>query len=251
LSGAAVADHGSRVPPVAHALLLRPQLHRGSTQRKTATVHARRAATFTLENTMSARKQWGGGLALLPCFVLVSTIAALPGCGSKGGCSSNPTGPGCQTSPTPPPPPVQPPPVVVVQGSGSLGKRLLALIPFSTSTVGKIDVTVDWTFATDDVDVYLARGACSFDQFIASQCNVMSFSESTTAKPEKLSVPGAAAGSYVLLIGNLGPADESVAYQVVLSPSAGAGSASTRGLSLGARPAHSGDYDGYTIIREQ
>jgi hypothetical protein len=201
---------------------------------------------------MSARKQWGGGLALLPCLVLVLTIASLPGCSSSStSCSSNPAGPGCTPSPSPSPVIVQAPPVVVAQGSGSLGKRLLALIPFSTTVAGKIDVTVDWTFATDDVDVYLVRGACSFDQFVAGQCTMVSFSESTTAKPEKLSVPGAAAGSYVLLIGNLGPADESAAYQVVLTPSAGAGSASASGLSLGARPARSGGYDGYTIIREQ
>jgi len=37
---------------------------------------------------------------------------------------------------------------------------------------------------------------------------------------DHVSAPGLAAGAYTLLIGNAGPGDESVAYQVVLSPSA-------------------------------
>lgn len=101
-------------------------------------------------------------------------------------------------------------------------------------------MTVDWTFATNDVHVYLVRGACTFDQFVTNQCNLVTFSESTVAKPERLTAPGAAAGSYILLIGNVGPADESVAFQVVLTTGGGASAAST---GPRAQPARGTDYE--------
>lgn len=131
------------------------------------------------------------------------------------------------TSPTPasvavaPPAPVQ---SVVAQGSiGGLDAGFLTVLPsFSTSSAGTLDVTVDWTFASNDVDIYLARGACSFEQFVTDRCNIASFSESVTAKPEKLNVANAPAGSYTLLIGNHGPTVESLSFQVMLTAVPGA-----------------------------
>lgn len=137
----------------------------------------------------------------------------------------SPTSPSIQPTPTPPPRPVT---SVVAQGAvGGLKPFFLFVVPpFTTTSSGTIDVTVDWTFSTDDVDIYLARGACSFDDFIGRRCSMVAFSESFTAKPEKLSVSGAAAGTYTLLIGNLGPNEESLSYQVTHTSVPGASSAS-------------------------
>jgi hypothetical protein len=140
--------------------------------------------------------------------------------------------------------------VVVSQGSGSLPVRTLAIIPLITTLPGTLDVTVDWTFASNNVDVYLARGSCSFEQFVATQCQVLSTSESATAKPEKLRVPGTTAGTYTLLVGNRGPADESVAYQVVLTPSAAsAGSVAAR--TRMAEPVRIRAYERSTALGQQ
>jgi hypothetical protein len=70
------------------------------------------------------------------------------------------------------------------------------------------------------VDVALVRGDCSSEQFVAQQCPILAFSVSTTAKPEIIRTDGAAAGTYTLFVENTGPTDESVSYQVVLTPSA-------------------------------
>jgi hypothetical protein len=132
------------------------------------------------------------------------------------------------TPPPPPtPPPTPPPPIVVSDGSGPLNVLTAVVRPFTTTQAGRLDVTVEWTYAANDVDVYLFRGGCTFEQFIAMQCQVVTFSESSTAKPERLTTSGAAAGSYVLVIANYGPGDESVAYQVVLTPGASAAAADT------------------------
>jgi hypothetical protein len=98
--------------------------------------------------------------------------------------------------------------------------------PFTTQRVGRVDVEVDWTYATNDVDVILTRGVCTFAQFEAMQCEVLSVAASTSVKPERLSIAGAAAGSYTLFIVNLGPEDDSVAWQVVQSASAASASTS-------------------------
>jgi hypothetical protein len=111
--------------------------------------------------------------------------------------------------------------VVATQGNGfPLEAGFVGRVPFTTTRAGALDATVDWTFATNDLDVALTRGDCSFEQFEAQQCTIAAFSISATAKPEKIRVDGAAAGAYTLFVENTGPGDESVSFQVVLTPSA-------------------------------
>jgi hypothetical protein len=106
---------------------------------------------------------------------------------------------------------------VVSQGAFSLEAGFVGLLPFSTGLSGSLEVVVDWTFATNDVDVALVRGNCSFEQFEAQQCPVLAFSLSTTAKPERIRADGAAAGAYTLFVENTGPDDESLSYQIILT----------------------------------
>jgi hypothetical protein len=123
---------------------------------------------------------------------------------------------------------------VVAQGSDTLDAGFVGRLPFTTTRAGTIEATVDWTFATNDVDLALVRGDCSFDQFVSQQCTVLVFSVSTTAKPERIRTENAAAGTYTLFIENTGPGDESLSFQVVLTPSA-AGAAPPSASSRGGR----------------
>ena len=128
-----------------------------------------------------------------------------------GGCG----GPKCSTCP-PPPSPFPFGKTLVAEGSLSrLARTTLASVPFRIPTLGLVDVTVDWTLATDNVDVYVALGSCTVDQF--NTCRFVAYSESTSAKPELVGVSQLTAGEYTLLIGNRGPDEESVSYQVFLT----------------------------------
>jgi hypothetical protein len=69
---------------------------------------------------------------------------------------------------------------------------------------------------------------------VSQQCTVLVFSVSTTAKPERIRTGNAAAGTYTLFIENTGPGDESLSFQVVLTPSA-AGAAPPSASSRGGR----------------
>jgi hypothetical protein len=132
----------------------------------------------------------------------------LPGCGS-----SSPT-----AVPTPAPTPTPCTQTNVLQVDGSVPARSLAHAPaFSVSAAGRLDITVDWTFAASSIGVYLVTaGGCSVDQFNAQTCTFLARSEITT-KPRRFSVPNTAAGNYELLVANFGTQDESISGQVVLS----------------------------------
>ena len=160
-------------------------------------------------------------------LLLASFVALLSGCGGD-----NPVNP----SPPPPPPPPVPVTEVLVEGGGALGQLMLGSLSFDTTKSGKLDVIVDWTYATNDVDVYLAKGICSFDQFIAAQCNMVAFSESTIAKPEKISASDMAPGAYTLLVGNIGPTEDSVSFQVLLTSLPGASSSSAKAAGAAGQP---------------
>jgi hypothetical protein len=153
------------------------------------------------------RTKIGGRAAL----AVVCAVLLFPACGKD--------------SPTNVPPPTLPPapppaPRVVAEGAGSIPVDEVGFVQFTTDATGRLEVTVDWTFAANDIDIFLVRGSCTEDQIIAGSCPFLAFSTSVTAKPERLSVPGATAGQYTLYAANFGPGDESASFQAVLTPAA-------------------------------
>jgi len=135
-------------------------------------------------------------------------------------------GSGSPTAPSAPVPTPAPAPVsnVISKGSSALGSKTVAPVTFTTTSVGTLDVTVDWTLAANDVDIFLARGTepCTLATFNDRSCGFMATEESTTMKPEKLRVTNLAPGAYSLYVANYGSSDESIAWQFVLTTASGA-----------------------------
>ena len=79
-------------------------------------------------------------------------VLFLAGCSGGSSSSNTPTTP--TPTPTPAPPPA-PTPVtnVIIQGSIGVPPSTLVFIPFTTTATGTVGATVDWTFATSDLDV--------------------------------------------------------------------------------------------------
>jgi len=159
------------------------------------------------------------------CLVGVALTASLVACGG----GDTPGGPG----PVPATPAPPPPPVVVSQVTGlAIEANVLGRVLVEATRSGTLTATVDWTFAENDVDVAIVGGDCSFEAFLGGQCPIVAISASTTAKPERIS--GAAnAGTYTLFIENTGPGDETISYQVVLTPDASASASGRSGSSAG------------------
>lgn len=161
---------------------------------------------------------------LLP-FVALTIVGTMMGCGSES-----------PTTPTqPPPPPPTPTTRVLAQTSFSeippvsdAGQALL--VTFASPELGTLNITVDWTFESNDIQLSLfegtlteVRAACSEIMF----CPQWVANAFTMNKPEKLTVPDAAAGPYVLQVANFGTTMESVSVEILLTTTASATSLQT------------------------
>jgi hypothetical protein len=147
----------------------------------------------------------------------LATSLASCGGGVTDTCPAGTTGspPNCATPPPPPPPCTQ---TSLIQESGGIPGRTLVYHDFSVPESGRLDVTLDWTFATSQVGFYLVpANTCTLDEFNAASCNFLVRSEPSAVKPRKISTPNFTAGNYRWMIGNYSGEDESVSLQIVLS----------------------------------
>jgi len=157
----------------------------------------------------------GRGIARIAGAALLAALTVgLPGCGGGGG--------GGTTSSTPVPQRRQIHTVnFTVEGifdAQAVGVPFdVARSEFSTSATGTLEAQCDWTFASNDIDIAIYRGSCTFDQFFAAQCSTLVESVSPTAKPERVSAPNAPAGFYTLMIANFGATKESGVCQIFLT----------------------------------
>lgn len=155
-----------------------------------------------MERTLDFRRAAG--------LVATGALLALAACGGGG------DGPATPSTPAPTPTPCAQ--KMLDSGSDSLPSKYLLYYDFSVPEAGRLDVTVDWTYASNNIGVYVATaGTCNtLDEFNARSCNFVVRSE-TAAKPRKVSVTNVAAGNYRWLFANFGTTDDSISYQIVLS----------------------------------
>ncbi len=155
------------------------------------------------------------------CVALL--FAGLTACGG----SSNPV---TSTPPTTTPAPVT---KLIHDDSFAVGTKVVVPDTFATTSTGTLEVTVDWTFASNDVDIFVARGTepCTLQTFNNRTCGFVATEESLTMKPEKLTIPNLAAGSYTLYVANYGSSNESVSCHIVLTTASAASAPVFRSLS--------------------
>lgn len=145
-------------------------------------------------------------------------VVLLVSCGG-GGSSSSPT-------------PVAPSPRLLQSGPFSLKApqsdgAFFALTTVTDPAAGRWEATVDWTFATNTVWMWVANGVCTVEQFSKPECPFEAScpcqftirSETATPKPRVLTIPNAPGGTRTLIVMNLGPREESVIYSVTLTSS--------------------------------
>ena len=95
---------------------------------------------------------------------------------------------------------------------------LCFLPPFTTSQKGDLEVTVDWTFPDDSIQLLVSNGSCTLEQINGNQCAyIASTPASTVPKPRVVTVKGVAPGTYQPIVGNRGPKTETVSIQIILT----------------------------------
>jgi len=99
-------------------------------------------------------------------------------------------------------------------GPGPTGP--LGVATFATTASGTIDFRVDWTFASNNIDLALTA-ACAEDATIGgSDCPYL-VTSNTTNKPETLTYANAPAGTYALVLQNNGTTPESGTIEIGLT----------------------------------
>jgi hypothetical protein len=147
--------------------------------------------------------------------VILTSLAAgallATGCGD-----SNPTSP---TVPTPAPL-VK---TLLEQGSApGQPASTVSAIGFTTTKVGTLTVSVDWTFSTNQLELLVARGTNTCfqnDSFSVDFCqsDLVDSTFEPGVKPKLLVIGALPAGTYTLYVGNFGPDAESWSYQIFLT----------------------------------
>ena len=139
---------------------------------------------------------------------------------------------GDSDSPENPIGPTPPAPQQLVQGNFTLAAPMedsfyFARAEIANSTVGQWDATVNWTFDTNTLWMWVAEGTCTLQQFAlpecpfetACPCQFVVRSETATPKPRVLSIANARSATRTLIVANLGPREESIEFRVMLTPS--------------------------------
>jgi hypothetical protein len=137
----------------------------------------------------------------LSCLALTQ----LPGCG---GSSGNPTGGGSRSR------------SVISQEEWQLGalelfQADLSLTGGSGGAAATVDATVDWTFPSNNVNVYVTSTSCTIQAFFS--CTYVAKADTPTAKPERVAFTVTAAGNYRFWVVNFGPAAESGTLEIAIT----------------------------------
>jgi hypothetical protein len=141
--------------------------------------------------------------------VLAVGVLGWPGCGggSSGGGNNKVTGSS------------QPQSTLLIEQNwtAGVGEANLLDVEITGTGSGTVDATVEWTFATDDVDIYVTAQGCSIDMLAANQCAYKTKADSTTTKPEKVTFSVSGGDKYRFWIVNFGPQAESGTFTAHLT----------------------------------
>ena len=150
----------------------------------------------------------------------LALAALLPACGGGGGGGNTPT----TLPPAPQPTRTQIGSgnftVLGVPAANALGFPMdvaVTTLTISGTGTGTVEIVADWTFASSDIDIWFITGSCTAAQAARQQCTVAAATTSVTAKPERLTITGVAAGSYTIGFANFTNANESGNYQGFLT----------------------------------
>ena len=89
--------------------------------------------------------------------------------------------------------------------------------PLVLAEGGHLEVIADWASAGNNVDIFLYLGTCTAEQARSNACPIANRTESTTRKPERLSVIGVPPGRYSIGFANFGPTSETGTFEAFLT----------------------------------
>jgi hypothetical protein len=123
-------------------------------------------------------------------------------------------------TPTPTPQPTPPQPIVVAQINRTLSADYFYPNTITTSRSGTLTVRLDWTYAANTMLLGLATSSCTIPAYQSYSCSFLVQDSLARTTPTKtITVPNLEGGTYVIVVSNWGPGDESYNYVATLTPS--------------------------------
>ena len=98
---------------------------------------------------------------------------------------------------------------------GNLERFRLFATDFTVPAGGTLQITVDWTSASNDIDLVLSNPSCDATAFSLGVCKVLATEQSNT-KPSQLTM-ATTATAYRLFVVNRGPTPESGTVRVAVT----------------------------------
>jgi hypothetical protein len=106
---------------------------------------------------------------------------------------------------------------LVTSGTYSAPAHLSRFITFSAAASGQLSVAISWGSASNTLWLDLSA-SCTSDQYVAGTCQFVYSDRTSVGVGQKTATLTAlSAGTYVLIIDNRGPSDETVTYEVDLT----------------------------------
>jgi hypothetical protein len=85
------------------------------------------------------------------------------------------------------------------------------------AVAGTMDVTANWTFTSNDVDIYVTSTACAVHQdLLANRCTLLARADGVSTKPERLTL-AVQQGTLRIWLANFGPTNESGNVEIGLT----------------------------------
>jgi hypothetical protein len=107
-------------------------------------------------------------------------------------------------------------PATAFASTGGLLSSDFAVVPFNVGTAGTLDASVNWTFASNDIDIAIVQGNCTLEQAVADNCGTELVTGVTVTKPETVRT-SVSTGPHTLVLLNLGPGSESGTFEIFLT----------------------------------
>jgi hypothetical protein len=143
-------------------------------------------------------------IAVVRRFVTVVTVAALAA--GLAACGGGTTTPDTDTSTVTTTLPTQP--------FANLPAGAVAFAEITINGTGSLTGTADWTFASNDIDVYVTAPSCRATDIVElTGCQAVGRTTAVTTKPERLTV-NVTQGNYRVWVANFGPSAESGTLQM-------------------------------------
>ena len=92
-----------------------------------------------------------------------------------------------------------------------------ARVDATFAVAGNMDVTANWTFTANDVDIYVTSTACAAHQdLLANRCTLLAKADGVSTKPERLTL-AVQPGTLRIWLANFGPTNESGNVEIGLT----------------------------------